>query len=227
MSRAKKEDTVEKPYLSMQNIPISGEIGELDLTVGKRDSEELSRYGCIVLRCHNKKIVAMVPTWVVRYRDSMAIAMAQYGRCSSNQHVLNSLNQVAREITKRRKEEGDFGGIFLDGWQLLGVNPTRVNEILRSTDVTYKRYLKDARRLSLWEQEGKCVICHGRIEIDEETHDHWWPRSSGGRNDWNNMRVAHPKCNRDKGDILPPGLTANDPSFPPLKRRVSGLWVLG
>lgn len=45
----------------------------------------------------------------------------------------------------------------------------------------------------------------GRIPINKTgwTKDHFFPRSLGGGNNWNNMVLACVRCNREKGDRLP------------------------
>ena len=41
-----------------------------------------------------------------------------------------------------------------------------------------------------------CVICNKQFNINSEvTLDHWIPRSVGGSDDVDNLRLAHKKCN--------------------------------
>ena len=227
LAKAREQDSSEKYTLSTQAIPLEGNLGTLDATVSARDAEELGRYGCIVLRHQKGRVVARIPTWVIRYPDSYGIVPALYRGLAPNSLILNTINEVGRKISEQRASEGDIEGPLTEGYQLLGVKPDRINQIIRAEDLTTRRYLKDARLLKLWEQEGRCTICRARLEIDEVTYEHWLPRNSGGLNNWGNMRVAHPSCNSDKGDILPPGLDADHPSLPFNKWSEGGIWLPG
>ena len=222
-----KQDSLEKYKLSTQAIPLEGSLGKLDVTVSAHDARDLGWHGCIVLRHQKGRVVAMIPTWVIRYPDSYGIVPALYGGLAPNTMILNTMNEVGREISEQRVLEGDIEGPLTEGYQLLGVRPDRITAIICAEDLTNRRYLKDARLLKLWEQEGRCTICRARLEIDEVTYEHWIPRNSGGLNNWGNMRVAHPSCNSDKGDILPPGLDADHPSLPFNKRSEGGIWLPG
>ena len=227
LAKAREQDSSERHTLSTRAVPLEGSIGQLDVTVSKSDAEELGRYGCIVLRHEKGRVVARTPTWVIRYPDSYGVAPALYGGLAPNTLILNAMNEVSRELSEQRVLEGEIEGRPTEGYQLLGVTPARINEILRAEDLTNRRYLKHARLLKLWEQEGQCEICRARLEIDEVTHEHWFPRNLGGLDNWRNMRVAHPRCNSDKGDILPPGLDADHASLPFNKRSEGGIWVPG
>jgi hypothetical protein len=48
-----------------------------------------------------------------------------------------------------------------------------------------------------------CFICKG-IFIDESpTIDHWFPKAHGGKDDIQNLRLTHRKCNTEKADRIP------------------------
>lgn len=57
----------------------------------------------------------------------------------------------------------------------------------------------------------RCAICAGRLDRYESTGsaeavtvDHKIPISHGGRSDMGNLRLAHRKCNQDRGDAWDP-----------------------
>lgn len=61
------------------------------------------------------------------------------------------------------------------------------------------------RRRKLIERDGiDCALCRKpMITMKDITIDHWIPKSKGGTNDLANLRLAHPKCNQSKRDLLP------------------------
>ena len=46
--------------------------------------------------------------------------------------ILNAMNEVSRELSEQRVLEGEIEGLPTEGYQLLGVNPARINDILRA-----------------------------------------------------------------------------------------------
>lgn len=60
-----------------------------------------------------------------------------------------------------------------------------------------------ALRAQVWlRDEGVCQIC--MTPVDGTFHaDHIWPKSAGGPDSLNNLRVAHAQCNLAKGTNLP------------------------
>lgn len=67
---------------------------------------------------------------------------------------------------------------------------------------------KPSRQLilqALVERDGAyCVICSKDFSINTEmTIDHWIPKSAGGSDDLDNLRLAHRNCNVWKGDRIP------------------------
>lgn len=62
-----------------------------------------------------------------------------------------------------------------------------------------------------------CAICSKNINKNQEiTIDHWIPRSAGGSDDIDNLKLAHKKCNSWKGDRLP----NDDGTIPPRPTKV-------
>lgn len=55
----------------------------------------------------------------------------------------------------------------------------------------------------LWiEQEQKCHLCKLPILLKEATLDHIRPKSLGGRDTRNNLKVAHSLCNGIRGNDI-------------------------
>lgn len=69
--------------------------------------------------------------------------------------------------------------------------------------------LNETTRLRLRRRDGdRCTICGLRMDFEPDdrleapnraTIDHIIPRSKGGTNDWSNLRLAHARCNRERG----------------------------
>ena len=57
---------------------------------------------------------------------------------------------------------------------------------------------------------------------DDISIDHWIPRSKGGSDHSNNLKIMHVKCNNDKGDrmVLPDGTLEPKPIREPRKQKV-------
>ncbi len=65
---------------------------------------------------------------------------------------------------------------------------------------------------ALWIRDRKtCWICGLPVTLDVATKDHVIPKSKGGTEADANMRLAHEKCNRDRGN--------EDPDLSKLPRR--------
>lgn len=67
---------------------------------------------------------------------------------------------------------------------------------LAEADATFRR------QGPLW--VGKCLICNGPIAFNAATGEgatleHIRARSRGGTDDWDNLAVAHARCNGEKG----------------------------
>ena len=223
IDKARKEDTEERDHWRTQTIPLETDGASLEVFVSQTDARDLAQYGCVVLRRRGAGIEAVVSTLSLRLRDSFGIMPAMYGGRQPTRSVVDTLNRVSRDITEQRRQEGEIADVPVEGWRLLGVSPERVNEILRAEDLRKSRYRRDARLLKLWEQEGLCHSCQSRVEIGNVTHDHFIPRSAGGKNNWDNMVIMHPSCNREKGSKLPPGLSPDDPRWSH-RRSVGGIW---
>ncbi|MDE2096715.1 MAG: HNH endonuclease [Patescibacteria group bacterium] len=58
-------------------------------------------------------------------------------------------------------------------------------------------------REKMWERDrGLCGICGQYVAIGNMDIDHIVPRVEGGPDDWQNLRIAHPSCNRHRGGML-------------------------
>lgn len=65
---------------------------------------------------------------------------------------------------------------------------------------------REERIAALMERDGPdCFLCkkefkNGKVDM---TFDHWIPQCKGGTWDLENLRLAHKKCNAQKGDLVP------------------------
>jgi 5-methylcytosine-specific restriction endonuclease McrA len=50
------------------------------------------------------------------------------------------------------------------------------------------------------QQNGKCALCNGELKLPHLHVDHRIPFTWGGGNERENLQVAHPRCNQEKGD---------------------------
>lgn len=50
---------------------------------------------------------------------------------------------------------------------------------------------------------GVCAICGKYVQPSQASLDHIHPLSKGGTHTWNNIQLAHIKCNKQKGAKIP------------------------
>lgn len=50
---------------------------------------------------------------------------------------------------------------------------------------------------------AKCALCHRHVPRAHASIDHIIPVSRGGRHSWENVQLAHRRCNHLKGDTPP------------------------
>ena len=85
----------------------------------------------------------------------------------------------------------------------------RIKELKNSSSVTRKD--KEDTRSFLWMgQNRRCAACGKQIGIGEATLEHELPKAMHGPNTITNLSVTCRRCNEEKGDSLPFGLTADD-----------------
>lgn len=78
------------------------------------------------------------------------------------------------------------------------------DEMKSLQDATRRPWLADVVLDLLADQDGRCALCDGPLELDEHEVDHVVPFVYGGGNEQANIQLAHPGCNRSKGaDIAP------------------------
>lgn len=64
-------------------------------------------------------------------------------------------------------------------------------------------FVESIDRLLVWERDGGvCGIC-GKVISGNFTIDHIIPLSRGGKHCYENVQIAHGKCNNQKGSLLP------------------------
>jgi 5-methylcytosine-specific restriction endonuclease McrA len=77
-------------------------------------------------------------------------------------------------------------------------------------------------RMALYEQQnGMCWLCKTHTPIESFTLDHVIPLAKGGLHAASNLRVAHPRCNRSKGDRAPGEKSKSKRGWPRGKRRLA------
>jgi hypothetical protein len=63
---------------------------------------------------------------------------------------------------------------------------------------------RDKINIILERDGASCAICFkGFDDPMDATLEHWIPRAAGGTEDFDNLKVAHKKCNAWKGDRIP------------------------
>lgn len=86
------------------------------------------------------------------------------------------------------------GAISNEYW---GLVDERLVQMAASTKRVYFRSM-------IWERDrGLCGICGGPVQYAEMDLDHVKPKSLGGPDHWDNLRVAHATCNRARGNGQP------------------------
>jgi 5-methylcytosine-specific restriction endonuclease McrA len=85
---------------------------------------------------------------------------------------------------------------------------SKVNYLRRRTRVSYfeSRHVREARKDTLRKmQANQCCWCGKQMQSekvdkwDYETIEHLTPVSKGGRNNMENLALAHKKCNEERG----------------------------
>ena len=62
-------------------------------------------------------------------------------------------------------------------------------------------------RIKLYNQQGGCChLCGQRMKVPAVTFDHIIPKSFGGENKQDNLKLAHFECNNRRGDRWAPEL---------------------
>lgn len=58
------------------------------------------------------------------------------------------------------------------------------------------------RRKQIYERDkGICHLCKKHVEFEDSTLDHVVPRSLNGSNKDNNLKIAHDRCNNERGNL--------------------------
>ena len=65
-----------------------------------------------------------------------------------------------------------------------------------------------------------CQYCHQKFKVSELTLDHVYPKSRGGKTNWENIVSACAKCNTKKADKL-----TNECHMYPLKKPIEPKWI--
>ena len=66
------------------------------------------------------------------------------------------------------------------------------------------KFVESIDRIVVWERDnGLCGICGKWVTFESFTIDHIIPFSRGGLHCYNNVQIAHSKCNNRKGSRMP------------------------
>lgn len=69
-----------------------------------------------------------------------------------------------------------------------------------------KQYRRRLRLRFLWKRDGEgCFYCRCPLTEDDATFDHFIPKSAGGTDALENLRVSCGPCNHGKGNSIPVG----------------------
>jgi hypothetical protein len=90
-------------------------------------------------------------------------------------------------------------------WEIFWGTVVECSAILNEIDPNRRRLwlaelVQDLHR----EQDGRCGICHGPVELGAHHIDHKIPFCYGGGNEPANLQIAHPDCNRRKRKEVDP-----------------------
>lgn len=74
-------------------------------------------------------------------------------------------------------------------------------EILKELDpIKRKPWIEAQLRELFHSQGGKCAICRRELQWGQFQVDHKIPHSKGGGNEFANLQLTHPFCNRSKSN---------------------------
>ncbi len=59
------------------------------------------------------------------------------------------------------------------------------------------------KRIKLWSNYKNCFYCKRVLTFEESTIDHYIPKSKGGSNALENLRISCRECNLSKADQMP------------------------
>lgn len=120
----------------------------------------------------------------------------------------NRLNRNHRLSVQRAYRGRNQEAINAQTRQWQKDNQERYNEISRRTSSTrrarlYEVFDEEIVPLIVLElDDGVCGICGDDVNPADYHIDHIMPLAQGGRHNYGNVQVAHPKCNQQKGHLL-------------------------
>lgn len=108
-------------------------------------------------------------------------------------------DHVRARNKKYRLENPELVALAMRRWQV--ANPERVREIEASRRARkLDAWVEDVDRQAVYERDGgKCHICGGVVSRDDFNLDHLIPLSRGGEHSYQNVALAHPRCNFSRG----------------------------
>ena len=172
-------------------VPIAG-IADVEVAISGNDAKRLAQYGILAIQQKNGVFGVHVSSgtlaWFVpgiSQEDDMSVIGQQMEAAMPA--------MVPWFITR---------GVSVES-PLLG--------ILDDTSYSSLQARRDIRR-SLWFKQGKkCAGCGGSIpSLSDATLDHSLPREAHGTDKVANLSVMCERCNQEKGNQLPHGLSADD-----------------
>lgn len=95
----------------------------------------------------------------------------------------------------------EMGEIEMAGWEDLWPIIIECSTILREMAPVKRRLFMVHVITELYEEQGRtCALCGELLELSNLHVDHRIPFTWGGGNERGNLQLAHPSCNRSKGD---------------------------
>jgi hypothetical protein len=108
----------------------------------------------------------------------------------------------------RRLEVVKVGGKLVVLCDTCRVRPVEVPEFMGHRDWYYGRVedylaqLRHFRKALHTRDRGRCGLCGKFVDLYAMDVDHIIPKSMGGPDHWDNLQVAHPRCNRSRGNRI-------------------------
>lgn len=178
-------------------------ITQIEFEVTKPNRERLMKLGVFTITRHKSGFRITLPTEIREMHGRSVIAIVgvpPFHRGSTpRMEIILQMQRTCRNMSDELLPR--------DKW--LSLSKRRINE-LRNSQSIRRKDIEDAR-LHLWmEQDQKCASCGRQIRIDQATLEHELPKGMHGPNTMTNLSITCAKCNNQKGNSLPFGLTSDD-----------------
>lgn len=121
------------------------------------------------------------------------------------QRVATLERRMRQLYTKRYKTPNNVAEISAIEWAIpileeyvKGVFGEKV--VMRAS---WHKHEKMQIKSDLWDRDGQvCYLCNENMTYRQATIDHVIPLAKGGADNMTNYKLAHPKCNLEKGNMM-------------------------